>query len=93
MQCVCSYVPSHTSILPIRVWAVPYAYGLSHTRMGSPYVYGQPVRVWAARTHMGCPYAHGSSHTDTAGNPWFTHMRMSARMRISMTEPLAERIA
>ena len=37
-------VPSHTGILPIRVWAVPYAYG-------------QPIRVLAAHMHMGYPYA------------------------------------
>ena len=30
-------VPSHTGILPMRVWDIPYAYGL-------------PVRVWAAYT-------------------------------------------
>ena len=46
-------VPSHTGILPIRVWAVPYAYGqpirvlAAHMRMGYPY------------TRMGCPYAYG----------------------------------
>ena len=33
-------VPSHTGILPIRVWAVPYAYG-------------QPIRVLAAHMRMG----------------------------------------
>ena len=31
---------------PIRVWDVPYAYGISRTRMGQyyvPYAYGRPI--------------------------------------------------
>ena len=41
-----AFVPSHTSILPIHVWAVPYAYG-------------QPIHVLAAHMCMGYPYAYG----------------------------------
>jgi len=47
---------------PIRVWDVPYAYGmvwLSHTCV--PYVYGM---VWLSHTRMGVPYAYGIEIAD-----------------------------
>ena len=65
---VCVTVLSHTRILPIRIWAIPYAYGL-------------PIRVWASFLD---PYAYGlpvrlrAAHTSIVGNPCFAHMRISA---------------
>ena len=67
-------------IFPVRVWAVPYAYGL-------------PIRIWAIFLRLS-PYAYGlpirirAAHTGIAGIPWFAHMRMSARtrMRICMAD-------
>ena len=55
------FVPSHTGILPIRVWAVPYAYG--QLRMGYPYAYGQPIRAYGPKLLLrpyayDCPYAY-----------------------------------
>ena len=66
-------VLSHTRILPIRVWAIPYAYG-------------QPIRVWVI--FLG-PYTYGlplrvrAAHIGIAGIPWFAHMRMIARTRMA----------
>ena len=80
------YVPSHTGILPIRVWAAPYAYGqpirvlAAHMRMGYPYAYGVPVRVWATHTRTGSPY------TRVGQNSCLAHMRMSAHMRIGILD-------
>ena len=47
------YVPSHTNILPIHVWAIPYAY------TSSLYTYGLPVHIQTG------PYIYGSSYTES----------------------------
>ena len=71
-------VPSHTSILPIHVWVVPYAYG-------------QPIWVWAAHVRVSDLYVCGLSiHIRTVPyryrrNPCFAYMRMSACMSISIS--------
>ena len=78
---ICGNVPSHTAILPIHVWAVPYAYGqpirvlAAHTRTGSPYAYGLPIRVRVAHIHA-----------RMGENSCFAHMRMSGHMCIGMLD-------
>ena len=58
------HVPSHTGILPIRVWAVPYAYG-QPMRMPAAHMCVWATRtrmdmcVWATRARMGRRCAYG----------------------------------
>ena len=55
--------------LPIRVWAIPYAYGLPicvWAILLVPYAYGCPIRVWESPYAYGFPiqvYAYGIAHT------------------------------
>ena len=56
-------VPSHTGILPIRVWAVPYAYG-------------QPIRVLAAHMRTGSPYTRMGQNSCFAHMRMSAHMRI-----------------
>ena len=60
----------------VCICSVPYRYS-AHTRIGSPC-----IRIRAG------PYTYGPARTDIAGNPCFAHMRISARMRISMLDHL-----
>ena len=70
----CRHVLSHISILPICIWAVPYAYRqpiyiwVAHMCMDYLYIYGLLIHVWAG------PYLYEMAHIDIAGYPCFVNM-------------------
>ena len=65
-------VPSHTHILPIRVWAA-YSYAYGQYLLTHAYAYELPVCVWDYGLLTGI-----------TGYPCFAHMRISAFMRTSI---------
>ena len=54
------YVPSHTSVLPIHIWAVPYTYC-------------HPIHIWATCMHVGEPMSMDHPYR-YCSNPCFVHI-------------------